>query len=62
METVVQALYSGYGEMNDSDVCPDPNKKLCRGPKLERMLAEGNRYLQQDFPLMSRIVAAWIGE
>jgi hypothetical protein len=59
METV-KALYSGYGELNDSSICPDPSAKLCRGPVLERILAEGNDYLARDFPLMAKIYAAWV--
>ena len=59
METV-EKLYAGYGEMNEPDVCPDPKAKLCKGPTLAKMLAEGNTYLRQSFPKMSQIDRAWI--
>ena len=62
MTSVVEHLYKGYGELNETDLCPDPNKKLCKGPKIDRMLKEGNVYLQQNFPKMSLVQEAWVGE
>ena len=53
MASTVNTLYSGYGELNQTNLCPDPSAKLCNGPKLERILSDGNAYLAKDFPLMS---------
>ena len=60
MDRNVDRLFSGYGEMNQSDVCPNPQKRLCRGPKLERMLKEGNAYLSKSFPKLSLLRDATI--
>lgn len=60
MNHVHVARYAGYGELNQSDICPDPTKKLCKGPKLQRILDEGNAYLTRDFPLMSETISAFI--
>jgi len=52
---VVQQIYHGYGELNESDVCRHPRTELCRGPVLKKILAEGNDYLNKSFPLMTYI-------
>ena len=57
---VVEELYSGYGELNETDVCPDPTKQLCHGPKLNKILQNGNVYLQANFPKMSKISKAYL--
>jgi mannan endo-1,4-beta-mannosidase len=57
---IVDQLYSGYGELNDTDVCPNPLIKLCDGPKLKHILKYGNRYLKKKFPKMSYIIRAEI--
>ena len=54
---VVDALYAGYGELNESSICTKPHE-LCKGPKLQRILDEGNVYLASAFPDLSRIVQA----
>ena len=59
-QRVVAALYGGYGELNQTDLCPDPRVKHCAGPKLERILREGNAYLAREFPKMSKVHKAWI--
>ena len=33
----VDALYAGYGELNESSICTKPHE-LCNGPKLQRIL------------------------
>ena len=51
----VHALYSGYGELNETDVCPTGHSKHgapCAGPKVLRMVDGGNAYLEADFPRM----------
>ena len=57
---VVDAIYGGYGELNETDVCPDPSVELCNGPKLKYILKTGNRYLKSKFPKMSVILRAEI--
>lgn len=57
---VVDMLYSGYGELNEPDLCPDPTIKLCKGPVLKTILKEGNQYLKTRFPKMSKINFAWV--
>jgi len=57
---VVDELYGGYGEMNQTDLCPDPTAKLCDGPKIQRIVSEGNAYLSRQFPRMSFVHAASI--
>ena len=50
----VRALYSGYGELNESSICPSGRSRHgpCAGPKIQRMVDQGNAYLEADFPLM----------
>ena len=55
----VDALYAGYGELNESSICTKPHE-LCNGPKLQRILDEGNAYLASAFPDMSRVTEARI--
>jgi cyclophilin family peptidyl-prolyl cis-trans isomerase len=57
---VVDEIYGGYGELNETDVCPDPLVELCHGPKLKYILEDGNRYLSRKFPKMSIILSAEI--
>ena len=58
----VRALYSGYGELNESSICPDGHNRYgpCAGPKIQRMVEEGNVYLETDFPLMDYTLTARI--
>ena len=51
---VVRALYSGYGELNESSICPGGHSAHgpCAGPKIQRMVEEGNAYLERNFPRM----------
>lgn len=55
MDSVVDSFYSGYGELDDPSICPN---KHCRGPKLERIVAEGNQYLEEHFPKMDYVYHA----
>ena len=56
MESVVDAFYSGYGEMMDA--CSLHGFLPCNGPVEARVLQEGNDYLDADFPLLTRIISA----
>jgi peptidyl-prolyl cis-trans isomerase A (cyclophilin A) len=58
MDTAVDAFYSGYGEMLDA--CTLHGFLPCDGPIEERILSEGNAYLDVDFPLLTRIYSATI--
>jgi beta-D-xylosidase 4 len=52
---VVRKLYSKYGELNETALCPKGHSKHgapCKGPKILRMVQDGNAYLEADFPLM----------
>ena len=60
MNDSVDHLYSGYGELNQPDLCPNPKQKLCKGPTLDSILREGNAYLSREFPKMSYVQNAGI--
>ena len=53
---VVDAFHSGYGELRDA--CGLHGFRPCEGPVESRILAEGNAYLDADFPRLTRIVSA----
>eukprot|EP00039_Didymoeca_costata_P021419 m.344465 g.344465 ORF g.344465 m.344465 type:complete len:252 (-) comp24494_c0_seq1:153-908(-) len=57
---IVEQIYAGYGELNQSNICQHPKKELCKGPKLSRILQEGNNYLSRNFPKMSLTYNAWV--
>ena len=48
---VVDALYAGYGEESGGGM---------RGGKQERLFAEGNAFLDAEFPKLDRIIKAEI--
>lgn len=65
MDAVVDKLYAGYGEM--PAVCANRSSSAnrnydtpCAGPDEDRLYAEGNAYLQAEFPLMDSIVDAYV--
>jgi cyclophilin family peptidyl-prolyl cis-trans isomerase len=50
---VVDALYGGYGETSGGGM---------RAGRQQRVFAEGNRYLDSDFPLLDRLLRARVVE
>ncbi|KAL1519154.1 hypothetical protein AB1Y20_003414 [Prymnesium parvum] len=54
--TVVEGFYHDYGEM--SDACRLHGFVPCNGPAEERILSEGNAYLDREFPRLTRIYGA----
>lgn len=50
--SVVDSLYGGYGEGAPGGAGPDQS----------RIVAEGNKYLNRDFPKLDSIVTARVGE
>jgi peptidyl-prolyl cis-trans isomerase A (cyclophilin A) len=52
----VESFFSGYGEL--SDACDLHGFTPCKGPSENRILNEGNAYLDIEFPLLTRIFSA----
>jgi len=57
---VVNAFFNGYGEM--ADACNLHGFLPCDGPVESRVLAEGNAYLDQNFPKLTQIYGAAIDD
>jgi len=58
MESVVDKFESSYGEM--ADTCGLHGFQPCAGPREQPLYAEGNSYLDANFPLLDRIFNAKI--
>lgn len=59
----LSALYSGYGEVNESSLCPggrSVHNVPCKGPHIMEMVLRGNSYLEKDFPLLDYTVTATV--
>lgn len=55
---VVDAFYRGYGEMTDA--CDLHHFIPCDGPESSHILEQGNKYLDQNYPQLTRIYGARI--
>jgi hypothetical protein len=59
---VVDAFYSGYGELNETDVCPtgvSPHTGLpCAGPTIAGIVGGGSSYLKTGWPQMDFVTGA----
>jgi hypothetical protein len=51
MDAVVDSIYSGYGERSGGGV---------RRGQQDRLVAEGNAYLDSAFPMLDRLIRARI--
>jgi peptidyl-prolyl cis-trans isomerase A (cyclophilin A) len=59
---VIKSFYSGYGELNETDVCPTGRSrhtgKPCAGPTIAGIVKGGNTYLKAGWPKMDFVTAA----
>ena len=50
---VVDAWHKGYGDLPGA--CAPEATQPCNGPDIARLVEEGNRYVQEEFPEMDFI-------
>ena len=60
LNSTVRGFYSGYGEMRDA--CALHGFLPCDGPSEAEVLRRGNAYLDESFPLLTRVHTVRIEE